>query len=65
MQRIVKMILHINAAIISQLLGRYAQLSMNKYACNVVEHLLEFSEEKDAAIIIQEIMYNHNFLGIL
>ncbi|KAK7405831.1 hypothetical protein VNO78_07441 [Psophocarpus tetragonolobus] len=65
-QYIVKMkIPHINATIIHQLLGRYAQLSINKYSSNVVEHLLEFSEEKDVAIIIQEIMYNHNFLGIL
>ncbi|XP_061354588.1 pumilio homolog 12-like [Gastrolobium bilobum] len=65
-QYVVKMkIPQVNAAIISQLVGKYVQLSMNKHASNVVEDLLEFSEESDAAIIVHEIMYNRNFLGIL
>jgi len=55
----------VNAEIVLQLEGSYAQLSMNKHASNVVEHLLEFSEEKDAAKIIQELMYSHNFLRII
>ncbi|XP_047177825.1 pumilio homolog 12-like [Vigna umbellata] len=55
----------VNAEIMLQLKGRYAQLSMNKHASNVVEHLLEFSEEKDAADIIQELMYTQNFLRII
>ncbi|KOM26635.1 hypothetical protein LR48_Vigan303s005700 [Vigna angularis] len=55
----------VNAEIMLQLKGRYAQLSMNKHASNVVEHLLEFSEEKDAANIIQELMYTQNFLRII
>ncbi|KAK7308093.1 hypothetical protein VNO77_41688 [Canavalia gladiata] len=65
-QYVIKMKMHqINATIISRLRGKYVQLSMNKHASNVVEDLLEFSEERDAAIIVQEIMYNRNFLGIL
>ncbi|ESW29216.1 hypothetical protein PHAVU_002G052900, partial [Phaseolus vulgaris] len=65
-QYIVKMkIPGVNAEIVLQLEGSYAQLSMNKHASNVVEHLLEFSEEKDAAKIIQELMYSHNFLRII
>ncbi|XP_027361256.1 pumilio homolog 12-like [Abrus precatorius] len=65
-QYVVKMkIAQVNSAIISRLRGKYVQLSMNKHASNVVEDLLEFSEESDAAIIVQEIMYNRNFLGIL
>jgi len=55
----------VNAEIIVQLKGRYAELSMNKHASNVVEHLLEFSEEKNAANIILELMYDHNFLRII
>lgn len=55
----------VNAEIMLQLQGRYAQLSTNKHASNVVEHLLEFSEEKDAANIIQELMYTQNFLRII
>ncbi|XP_027907785.1 pumilio homolog 12-like [Vigna unguiculata] len=65
-QHVVKMkIPRVNAEIMLQLQGRYAQLSMNKHASNVVEHLLEFSEEKDAANIIQELMYTQNFLRIM
>lgn len=65
-QRVVKMkMAYINGMIISQLRGNYAQLSMNKHASNVVEGLLEFSEERDAATIIQEIMYNRNFVAIV
>ncbi|CAJ1924500.1 unnamed protein product [Sphenostylis stenocarpa] len=55
----------INQEIMLKLQGRYAQLSMNKHASNVVEHLLEFSEEKDAVIIIQELMQNQNILCIM
>ncbi|KAL2349556.1 hypothetical protein Fmac_003556 [Flemingia macrophylla] len=55
----------VNATTISQLLGRFAQLSMNRQASIVVENLLEFSEEKAAAIIIQEIMCSANFVRIL
>lgn len=38
---------------------------MHKHGSNVVEGLLEFSEEGEAAVIVQELVLSHNFVAIL
>lgn len=55
----------VNAAIVSQLIGKLSQLSMSKHGSNVVEGLLEFSEEREAAIIVKELVSSSNFVAIL
>lgn len=58
-------ILPVNAKIISELRGKYVQLCMNKYASNVVQHLLKNSQDKHTAIIVLEIMGSREFLNVL
>ncbi|KAE9618674.1 putative armadillo-like helical protein [Lupinus albus] len=58
-------IVEINGMIISELGGKYVQLSRNKHASNVVQHLLKYSEERDAMIIILELMNSNEFLSVL
>ncbi|TKY51003.1 Pumilio-like 12 [Spatholobus suberectus] len=65
-QFLVKMnIMEANAMLISRLRNRYVGLSMNKYASNVVEYLLQFSETKDVAIIVLELLYSLEFLNVI
>ncbi|KAK7343504.1 hypothetical protein VNO77_12290 [Canavalia gladiata] len=55
----------VNEIIISKLCGSYVRLSMNKFASNVVEDLLTYSETKDAAVIVLELMQSFEFLDVL
>lgn len=38
---------------------------MNKYASNVVENLLQFSNIEDVTIIVEELMYNLEFFNVV
>ncbi|XP_054817766.1 pumilio homolog 12-like [Prosopis cineraria] len=51
--------------IVNQLRGQYVDLSMDKHASNVVEHLLQFSTDNNVAIIVHEIMASPRFLYLL
>ncbi|TKY51004.1 Pumilio-like 9 [Spatholobus suberectus] len=65
MQFLVKLkISAINAVLISRLCNNYFRLSTNKYASNVVEDLLQFSETDDAAIIVLELLDGPEFLNV-
>ncbi|RDX79299.1 Pumilio-like 12, partial [Mucuna pruriens] len=55
----------INGMLISVLRNKYIELSKNKYASNVVEGLLEFSETEYAAVIVRELMNCSEFLNLL
>ncbi|KAK7280292.1 hypothetical protein RJT34_25354 [Clitoria ternatea] len=55
----------VNALIISRLRGYYVELSMNKYASNVVEDLLQFSTTEDAAIIVLELINSIQFFDVV
>ncbi|XP_054785735.1 pumilio homolog 12-like [Prosopis cineraria] len=55
----------LNEDIVNRLKGQYVDLSMNKYASNVVEHLLQFSTDKNVAVIVHEIMASPRFLHLL
>lgn len=48
-----------------ELRNRFDRLSVNKYASNVVEALLRFSNKKVVEVIVEEIMRSHNFLNVL
>ncbi|KAK7319725.1 hypothetical protein RJT34_04450 [Clitoria ternatea] len=54
----------VNEMIISRLQGYYVALSMNKYASNVVEKLLQFSNPVDTAIIVVELVYSPEFFNV-
>jgi len=45
--------------------NKFDRLSMNKYASNVVEHLLRFSNKSAVKVIVEEIMRSCNFLKVL
>ncbi|CAL0300357.1 unnamed protein product [Lupinus luteus] len=58
-------IVKVNGIIISELDGKYVQLSRNKHASNVVQHLLKYSKDRDAKIIILELMNSPEYLSVL
>ncbi|KAK4284522.1 hypothetical protein QN277_001343 [Acacia crassicarpa] len=45
--------------------GGYVELSMDKYASNVVQHLLRFSDQNGVEIIVREIINSPAFLYLL
>ncbi|XP_028780582.1 pumilio homolog 12-like [Neltuma alba] len=55
----------INEEIVNRLRGHYVELSMDKYASNVVEDLLRFSTQKNVVIIVQEITSSPSFVYLL
>ncbi|XP_019428117.1 PREDICTED: pumilio homolog 12-like [Lupinus angustifolius] len=58
-------IVKVNGMIISELGGKYVQLSRNKHASNVVQNLLKYSEERDSMTIILELMNSTEFFSVL
>ncbi|KAI9127972.1 hypothetical protein K1719_000965 [Acacia pycnantha] len=55
----------INQAMVIGLGGGYVELSMDKYASNVVQHLLRFSDQNGVGIIVREIINSPRFLYLL
>ncbi|MED6196487.1 hypothetical protein PIB30_048019 [Stylosanthes scabra] len=51
--------------IISQLRGRYVELSINRHASHVIEELFRYSEPHYAGIIIKELVNSPEFLKVL
>ncbi|KAL2324248.1 hypothetical protein Fmac_023306 [Flemingia macrophylla] len=60
-----KKIKQVNAMLRSRLSDRYVGLSMNKYASNVVEALIKFSETNDAELIVMELMFSLEFGNVI
>jgi len=54
-----------NEQMIKELRGKFVRLSVNKYASNVVETLLKFSELDDVEVIVEEITKSHDFFNVL
>lgn len=54
-----------NEQMVKELRGRFVRLSVNKYASNVVEYLLSFSNQDAVKVIAEEIMRSPNFLNVL
>ena len=50
---------------IQELQSKFDRLSVNKYASNVVEYLLKFSNQDAVKVIVEEIMRSRNFLNVL
>jgi len=50
---------------IEELHNKFERLSTNKYASNVVEVLLRFSNKSAVKVIVEEIMRSRNFLKVL
>ncbi|KAK7269898.1 hypothetical protein RIF29_22694 [Crotalaria pallida] len=57
--------LRVNSMIKQVLCGRFAQLSRNKHASNVVQQLLKFSEGHQAEEIVKELMDSPEFVTVL
>lgn len=50
---------------IEEFQNKFDRLSMNKYANNVMEYLLRFSNKSAVKVIVEEIMRSRNFLKVL
>ncbi|RHN71521.1 putative pumilio domain-containing protein [Medicago truncatula] len=50
---------------IEEFQNKFDRLSMNKYASNVMEYLLRFSNKSAVKVIVEEIMRSRNFLKVL
>lgn len=66
MQRVIQMKIPLaNGQMIQELRSKFDRLSVNKYASNVVEYLLSFSNQDAVKVIAEEIMRSPNFLNVL
>jgi len=65
-QRVIQMKIPLaNEQMVQELRSRFDRLSVNKYASNVVEYLLSFSNQDAVKVIAEEIMRSRNFLNVL
>ncbi|XP_058773260.1 pumilio homolog 12-like [Vicia villosa] len=55
----------VNERMIAQLYGKFARLSMNKHASNVVEDLMRCSNQDDVDAIVEELIRSNNFLNVI
>ncbi|KAL8195246.1 hypothetical protein R6Q57_025649 [Mikania cordata] len=56
---------YITASITKKLAGNFVNLTMNKYASNVVEKCLKDASDEQSMPIIREIINSPNFLGLI
>lgn len=49
----------------AQFNGKFARLSVNKHASNVVEDLLRCSNQDDVHAIVEELIRSTNFLNVI